>query len=127
MRDIVKDDGHITGSQICFGNIPNQGHFLESFRLHWDHLIGFRVTKPAIWDNAAAESWGSGGAQSPSSFSLARCDLSRLGGQFLREPICPRLVALGVGIGTGRDAFLDPGLDPPQEALAHGCPPIYGE
>ena len=51
----------------------------------------------------------------------------RLGEQFLRQPHCPRLVALDVGIGAGRDVFLDPGLDPPQEALmiAHPSPASY--
>ena len=62
----------------------------------------------------------------PLLLSLEVCEAGRgrLGEQFLRQPLRPRFVALNVGIGAGRDVFLDLCLDPPQEALAHDCPPI---
>lgn len=47
---------------------------------------------------------------------------SCFGEQFLRQPLCSYFMTLYVGIGAGRDVFLDPCLGPPQEAIAHDCP-----
>ena len=84
--------------------------------------IGIDVKVGAVRDRGQYQGWNA----LPLLLGLEVCKAgrSRLGEQFLRQPLCLCFVALYVGIGTGRDVLLDPRVDPSQEALAHECPPI---
>ena len=86
-------------------------------------MIGIDVKVFAVRDRGQYQ----GRNALPLLLGLEVCEVGRscLGEQFLRQPLCLYFMTLYVGIGAGRDVFLDPCVGPPQEAITHDCPPIF--